>query len=142
MRSKGPWYADYVARLNFERGVKCQFPNLLAANVRRGYEYRVTVPVRHYEARRIRILFRGRSHVPCVFANGPQESPHRYSDGSLCMWYPNDPMERRWVFDDGLLSLIGLAMVHLFREAWWRETGKWAGEEVAHGPEAKERKNV
>ena len=99
----------------------------------------MTVPVPYYKARRIRILFSGRSQVPRVIASGPEESPHRYSDGSLCMWYPDDPMERRWVLDDGLLILIGLAMAHLFREAWWRETGQWAGEEVAHGSEAKER---
>ena len=96
------------------------------------------VPVPHYEARRVRIRFSGNSDVPAVFVDGPKESPHRYSDGSLCMWYPGDPVDHRWVFEDGLLSLIGLVIAHLFREAWWRETGEWAGEEVPHGPPAKE----
>ena len=54
------------------------------------------------------------------------------------MWYPKDPVDSRWVFVDGLLALIGLVMAHLFREAWWRETGEWVGEEVPHGPEDKE----
>ena len=98
--------------------------------MRRGYEYNVTVPVPHYEARKICIRFRGMSDVPAVFADGPQESSHRYANGSLCMWFPEDPLDRRWVFADGLLNLIGLAIAHLFREAWWRETGEWAGEEV------------
>ena len=89
MRSKGPWYADYVARLNFERGVKCQFPNLLAANVRRGYKYRVTVPVPHYEARRICILFRGQvACASCLRQWNPRSHRTATPDGSLCMWYP------------------------------------------------------
>jgi hypothetical protein len=94
--------------------------------------------VPHYDPRKIQIRFSGNSDVPSVFADGPQESPHRYSDGSLCMWHPRDPVDRRWVFEDGLFALIGLVMVHLFKEAWWRETGEWLGEEVAHGSQAKE----
>ena len=137
-RNKVPQYARIVARLNFERGVKSQFPDLSAAKVRRGYEYYVTVPIPHYETRKIRIRFSGVSDVPSVFADGPPESPHRFPDCGLCMWYPEDPIECRWVFKDGLLNLIGLTIAHLFREAWWRETGEWIGEEVAHGPEAKE----
>ena len=137
-RYRGPQYARPVARPNFERGVKGQFPNLSTAKVRLGYQYNVTVPVPHYEARRIRIRFSGMSDVPAVYADGPQESPHRYPDGSLCMWFPKDPIDCRWVFKDGLLNLIGLAMAHLFREAWWRETGEWAGEEVGHGSEARQ----
>ena len=136
-RYRGPQYAKFIDRLNFERGVRGQFPNLSTAKVRRGYEYNVTVPVPHYAARKICIRFRGMSDVPAVFADGPQESSHRYANGSLCMWFPEDPIDRRWVFADGLLNLIGLAMAHLFREAWWRETGEWAGEEVGHGSEAK-----
>ena len=97
-----------------------------------------TVPVPHYETRKIRIRFRGKSDVPSVFADGPEDSLHRYSDGRLCMWYPGDPIGRRWVFGDGLLALIGLVMAHLFREAWWRETGEWPGEEVPHGAQPKD----
>ena len=47
------------------------------------------------------------ARTPKVFVDGPKESPHRYSDGSLCMWYPQDPPEQKWVFDDGLLALLG-----------------------------------
>jgi hypothetical protein len=56
-------------------------------------------------------------------ADGPRESPHRYPDGSLCMWYPQDPPEQKWVFDDGLLALLNYIQAHLFREAWWGENG-------------------
>lgn len=127
-----------AARLRFELGVKCPFPDLRCVNVKRGYEYRVTVPVPHYGSRKIRIKFSGSSDVPSVIADGPQESRHRFSNGSLCMWYPWDPIDRRWVYEDGLLSLLGLIMAHLFKEAWWQETGEWLGEEVGHGPEAKD----
>lgn len=34
--------------------------------------------------------------------------------------------------DDGLLALIDHARVHLFKEAYWRETGFWPGPEAAH----------
>jgi hypothetical protein len=33
---------------------------------------------------------------------------------------------------DGLLSLFEMTRVHLFKEAYWRETGEWLGEEVGH----------
>jgi hypothetical protein len=73
-----------------------------------------------------------------VYADGPDESPHRYAPApkdprsSLCIWYPNDPPERRWVPQDGLLSLIEMTRIHLFKEAFWRETGEWLGEEAPH----------
>lgn len=44
-----------------------------------------------------------------------------------------DPPENRWVFEDGLLALLGLIRLHLLREAWWRETKDWAGPEAPHG---------
>ena len=135
---RGPQYARPVFRLVFEQGVKDQFPDLRRAKVKGGYEYTAIVPVPHYEDRKIRIRFCGNSDIPTVFADGPKKSPHRYSGGGLCMWYPKDPVDSRWVFVDGLLALIGLVMAHLFREAWWRETGEWVGEEVPHGPEDKE----
>ena len=97
------------------------------------YQYKVKVQVPHYGERNIRIRFSG-ADIPSIFADGSKESPHRYKDGSLCMWYPQDPIEHRWVFADGLISLIGLTIIHLFRESWWRETGEWLGEEVLHGP--------
>jgi hypothetical protein len=41
------------------------------------------------------------------------------------------------VFEDGLLMLINLIQAHLFKEAWWRETGgreggEWLGPEAPH----------
>jgi hypothetical protein len=34
--------------------------------------------------------------------------------------------------EDGLLALFGMAAMHLFKEAWWRETGRWLGQEYPH----------
>lgn len=81
----------------------------------------------------MRIEFRSTaSRIPRVYVDGPADSPHRYDDGSLCMWYPRDPLERRWVFDDGLLALLGQIAAHLVKEHLWRETRRWPGDEVPH----------
>jgi len=48
------------------------------------------------------------------------------------MWYPEDSVENQWVFEDGLVALLGHIAAHLFREAWYRETGEWPGPEVGH----------
>ena len=39
---------------------------------------------------------------------------------------------------DGLLTLIELTRVHLFKEAYYRETGEWLGAEVPQRPAAPE----
>lgn len=90
--------------------------------------------VPYYEERTVEIRFVNGSRIPKVFVDGPTESPHRYSDGSLCMWYPPDPPEQKWVFDDGLLALLNCIQAHLVREAWWWQKGEWLGPEAPHGP--------
>jgi hypothetical protein len=88
------------------------------------------VPPRH-----VTITFSRRSPTyPKVTSDGPIDSPHRYSDGTLCMWYPNDPPERQWILSDGAGALIAAITAHLIREEWYRGTGEWIGEEVRHGP--------
>jgi hypothetical protein len=72
-----------------------------------------------------------------IFRSPQVRDPHR-----LCIWDPDDPDENRWVFKDGLLVLMGLIAAHLFREAWWRETGEWLGPEAGHPPMAASRKRV
>ncbi|MEV6303903.1 hypothetical protein AB0M02_31175 [Actinoplanes sp. NPDC051861] len=67
-----------------------------------------------------------------MFVDGPNDSPHRYADGSLCMWYPYDPPELRWQRSDGPVVLLGHIAAHLIREQWWRQTGEWAGDEAPH----------
>lgn len=70
---------------------------------------------------------------PAVYADAYDESPHRYSDGSLCLYYPLDPESRRWTSGKGLRSLISLAADHLFFEDWHRQTGEWIAAEAPHG---------
>lgn len=106
------------------------------------YSACVTIP--GYETRLVTIEFDhcNPSH-PQVFADGPSgydASPHRYPTRRrtrLCIWHPSDPPERKWVPDDGLLTLFGMAAEHLFKEAWWRETNEWLGEEHPHDPDEK-----
>jgi hypothetical protein len=81
----------------------------------------------------VTIVFgRGSPEVPRVFVDGPTDSPHRYADGSLCMWFPYDPPEHRWQRRDGPVALLGHIAAHLIREEWWRRTGEWVGDEAPH----------
>lgn len=125
--------------MRFERNVNSYFPEISRSTVTSGCDagrrYRLVVDVPHYEARHVEILFQKQSpKVPRVKVDGPKESKHRYPGGYLCMWYKDDPLENRWDFDDGLLALIIHIIAHLFREAWWRETGEWLGPEIEHSP--------
>jgi hypothetical protein len=99
--------------------------------------WRAHVEPNGYEPRLVTIEFERRApKVPAVFADGPTTFPHRFSTRGrthLCLWYPDDPPERVWVADQGLLALFGIAAHHLFKEGWWRETGEWLGEEAPHG---------
>ena len=138
-RYGGPWYGNDVQRTVFERGAKRHFPALQCVTrtggPRVGRNYDVLLDVPHYEERRVEILFPRRAPTRAeISADGPSDSPHRYGDGHLCIWYPDDPPGQKWVFEDGLLVLIGMTTAHLFREAWWRETGEWLGPEVGHSP--------
>ncbi len=134
-QATGPWYGRFSDRLTFERGAKSRYPSLVSLTRRRGrgWEYRLVVNPPGSDSRRLTIEFPlQHPRLPIVRADGPASSPHRYEDGSLCMWYPSDPRDRRWVFSDGLVALIGCAQAHLSKEALWREWCEWPGSEVPH----------
>ena len=131
----GPWYGRFRDRLQFEGRAQGNMPGLRSSRRRhgRGWRYALSVDPPGCSTTRVHIDFvLPRPHWPRVTVDGPTESPHRYQDGTLCMWYPQDPKERRWTFSDGLLHLIGLIQVHLIREHLWRETGDWPGDEAPH----------
>lgn len=65
-----------------------------------------------------------------VMAHGLKDLRHVNHDGSLCLWYPGDGDERRWTAKKGLLSLLDLVALHLYKEARFKETKVWPGEEV------------
>lgn len=82
--------------------------------------------------------------APVVFAlDGPRTSLHRNalpggvatSAGSphLCLYFTEDPAERRWKPTDGLVRLFDLARRHLAAEHAWRLTGVWPIDEAEHG---------
>jgi len=136
-RTGGPWYGEDSPRLIFEREASRYFPDLSSVTItsdhNAGRRYRLTVNVPHYDARRVQISFRKDSpKIPRVSVDGPGDSKHRFSSGDLCMWYHGDPAENQWIFEDGLVALLGHIVAHLFREAWYRETGEWPGPEVGH----------
>lgn len=136
--STQPWYTDIRARLRFERGIREAFPAITVSSTGRGMKakiaYTVTVDVPEYPRRRVTVMLPNRStpSVATVTADGPTESPHRYSKYELCIWHPDAQPDERWMPEDGLLSLIDHARVHLFKEAYWRETGRWPGPEAPH----------
>lgn len=77
---------------------------------------------------------------PRVFADPGARSKHRMpGDDSLCMWFPLDPPEKRWVHTDGLAMLLRMTADHLLCEEVWRQDGaderrsKWLSPEAPHG---------
>jgi hypothetical protein len=140
-RQRTPWFESFKTRLRFELHASGAYPSLSGEKVGHGwnakYVYTATVNVPGYERRRIRIAFPALSEVsaPDIYVDGPGASPHRFKGGKLCVWHPSDPDEQRWLPSDGLLGLLDMIAIHLFKEAWWRETGEWLGEEIVHVPD-------
>lgn len=133
------WPGRLVDRLHFERGARAAYPALhgevTGHAIDGGFRYSAIVEVPFYEVRTVTIIFRKRSLSPLVFVDGPSESPHRFDNGALCMWHPDDASSMRWRFKNGLLDLLDAIRAHLFREAWWREHEEWLGPEVSHDPD-------
>lgn len=80
---------------------------------------------------------------PQVFAlDGERTSLHRnppFDEGTegssahLCLYYRNDPSERRWTPEYGLIELFDIARRHLAAEHVWRQEGSWPIEQAPHG---------
>lgn len=134
-----PWFAAPAKRISFLRAVNRVDPT--GRSIRPLYAYRggfglqLSIQLPDLPSRRVEIYFSpGSPGVPRVFADGPDESPHRYPDHSLCMWYPYDPPDARWWPTDGAELLLGHIAAHLIKEEWYRRTGEWPGDEIAHTP--------
>jgi hypothetical protein len=135
-RRVAPWFAKPGPRLLFVAQLQAagltdarlaQLPRREGA----GFAVQFTARPPSCAPRHVTVVFRS-SDTPTVLVDGPTESPHRYAAGSLCMWYPYDPPERRWMRRDGAAALAGHIVKHLVLEDWWRQTGEWAGEQVRH----------
>jgi hypothetical protein len=123
-----------------EAGLRTLYPEINISRSKKRLTYELDVEIETYETRRIRIVFKAGEPAPFVnvFADGPTESPHRYGNDRLCMWHPDDPPELRWLPEHRIVGLIEMARRHLFREAWWRQTGgedggEWLGPEIHPG---------
>ena len=134
---KAPWWRrDVAARGRMEAGIRSRYPGIEISGSAKRLTYELDLDLEVYERRRITITFKADEPASCVevFADGPTESPHRYGERRLCMWYPADGPELRWLPEHRLVGLIEMARVHLFREEYWRRTGGWDGGEWL-GPE-------
>lgn len=136
----GGWYDDFRYRIGFEGEARRAFGSMQVSRTGKGrksgavvYTLHVTVPA-FEEQRLIRITLRNwtRPSVRAVTADGPSDSPHRYSEAELCMWYPSDGPELTWEPQEGLLALIQYTAIHLFREAYWRRYSEWPGPQAPH----------
>lgn len=70
---------------------------------------------------------------PSVYADRMIDAPHRFTDGALCLYYPRDPVQRRWTSGKGLRALLSLAADHLFFEDVYRDTNEWIAPQAEHG---------
>lgn len=131
------WLEDVGRRHALVATAKKVYPDLTFDRIQHKtgavYVARMVMPVPDYEPRKVRVEFRPKyPWRPTVTVDGPEDSLHRYSQHELCLWYPTDPVELRWVPEDGLLALLGLIQAHLFKEAYWREHREWLGDEAPH----------
>lgn len=130
------WFDDLASVYLFERDARRELGGLerrQTDNPRRlVYEFVLNVPV-YDEQRSVAIEFAASPAVlPAVFVDGPDDSPHRNWDRSLCMYHPDDPPERRWTAAEGLGALIDCVRVHLFQEAELRAGHGWPGDQAPH----------
>lgn len=107
----------------------------------RGYRFLAEGP---FGRLRLMILLwpRAPEHALVVCLDGPHgaetASPHRNATTGirgyeLCLYYPDDPEEQRWVSADGLAALADLARAHVWREYIWRLDDFWPGDQAPHG---------
>lgn len=118
------------------RGMDEAYPDFTMGQIGRALVFRGEVELDSLsKTRRLVVIVHGPpSRVrPIVMADGPTRSRHRFywaRPSSLCLYYGPDHEDLKWTLNDGLVTLIDLARVHLIKEAWWRVTGEWDGYEV------------
>jgi hypothetical protein len=129
------WFDDLASLYAFERDARRELGGLRRREARdpRRLVYDLVLDVPFYdEPRRIRIEFAAAGGAPSVYLDGPNDSPHRYHDGSLCMYHAADPPGHRWLVADGFAALIDYIRTHLFQEAEARSGHGWPGDEAPH----------
>lgn len=53
--------------------------------------------------------------------------------GGLCLWFPGDPLERRWSWSWGFDAYVRIVRDHLWYEEDARRLGLWPIEDAPHG---------
>jgi hypothetical protein len=88
------------------------------------YRFAIDVPL-HDDRRIVNAVFKASLPVTRVWIDGPVCGRHRWPDGSLCMWFDEDPPEQQWVPQDGLLALAVQVEQHAYCEAECRAGNDW-----------------
>lgn len=87
-----------------------------------------------YPIESVNVVIRSNGKVHAIPKSGKgRRWKHRYGRTDLCLWYPGDPAELRWTWDDGLEEYIRIVSRHLIYEEYWRRTGEWPVEDAPHG---------
>ncbi len=77
-------------------------------------------------------------------AAGHESWYHRYVvDGEyeeLCLWYPDDPVERRWDWSKSFVDFLTLVSRHLQAEEFYRRHQRWPMDDVPHDVIARPRR--
>ena len=137
------WWHNPDLRCRFERGAD-RLARLRTTRIfDNSLTYLAFLPVEDVGAPQVRVVFRNDSPLePTVTTPSwmqinprwhPGHLPHRYPDDSLCLWFPLDPRDQRWAWDDGLADPYVHTAAHLMRERLWLKTGRWRGPERPHG---------
>ncbi|ROP44379.1 MULTISPECIES: hypothetical protein [unclassified Rathayibacter] len=129
-----PWFAKPAPKIRFVRDLAAVDAVRVAKSTYAvGFRVEFELEPDGVPRRKVSIDFsRNSPNTPRVHVDGPEESPHRYSDGTLCMWYPGDPPSAKWLPRDGAAQLITRIGVHLIKEQWFRQSGEWIGPEITH----------
>lgn len=88
-----------------------------------------------YSREIVRLVLHRASVPPNVYPHdyAGRSWEHRNPDGSLCLWYPRDPVELRWTRDRDVADLVALVQRHLIGEEYQRRNGTWPWEDAPHG---------
>jgi hypothetical protein len=141
-----PWWVTHREELvELEAGMPPEYQHFEKVVIGRALVYRGAVSLDPLpRTRRIAVVLSGPPSTvrPQVMADGPRTDRHRfktYRPLPLCLWYADDPPEQQWRLTDGLVGLIDITRVHLFREDRFCATGRWPGPEVhLEGPKVPE----
>jgi hypothetical protein len=135
MSHRSRWFADFPALtppLNTLR-LKALFPSFHCSRSSGRPVWRGELqPQESSPVYRVRIEWRG-TRSPCVVVESPRlqcRAPHRYSNGSLCLF---DPKDRSWHPHLYIAeTIVPWTAEWLFFYEIWMLTGSWYGPEAPH----------